>query len=472
MDRKKFYIGGEWVEPVNQETINVINPATEEIVSVISNGNAHDLDKAVKSARNAFISFSQTSKKEKIKLLNRICENYEKRKKDIADIIRIEMGAPIKLANGSQTNLGLQHLKTAIRVLEEHNFEFNHNNLLIRHEPIGVCGLITPWNWPVNQIMAKLGPSIASGCTSILKPSEIAPGSAMIIAEIIDASDVPPGVFNLINGYGNSIGEAISSHQDIDMVSITGSNKAGIAVAKGGADTVKRISQELGGKSANIIFDDDDFEKNVTRGVKGCMNNTGQSCNAPTRMLIPDSRITEALSIAKEACDSLITGEPSNENTDIGPQVSDIQFNKVQKLINQGIKEGAKLVIGGTGRPDGLETGYYSRPTLFSDVTEKMSIFREEIFGPVLCIISYKDIDDAISIANNSPYGLASFVSGKNREQLIECARRIRAGQVHINYKGGGTDAPFGGFKKSGNGREKAEWGLEEFLEIKAIMMD
>ena len=472
MDRKKFYIGGEWVEPVNQETINVINPATEEIVSVISNGNAHDLDKAVKSARNAFISFSQTSKKEKIKLLNRICENYEKRKKDIADIIRIEMGAPIKLANGSQTNLGLQHLKTAIRVLEEHNFEFNHNNLLIRHEPIGVCGLITPWNWPVNQIMAKLGPSIASGCTSILKPSEIAPGSAMIIAEIIDASDVPPGVFNLINGYGNSIGEAISSHQDIDMVSITGSNKAGIAVAKGAADTVKRISQELGGKSANIIFDDDDFEKNVTRGVKGCMNNTGQSCNAPTRMLIPDSRITEALSIAKEACDSLITGEPSNENTDIGPQVSDIQFNKVQKLINQGIKEGAKLVIGGTGRPDGLETGYYSRPTLFSDVTEKMSIFREEIFGPVLCIISYKDIDDAISIANNSPYGLASFVSGKNREQLIECARRIRAGQVHINYKGGGTDAPFGGFKKSGNGREKAEWGLEEFLEIKAIMMD
>ena len=472
MDRKKFYIGGEWVEPVNQETINVINPATEEIVSVISNGNAHDLDKAVKSARNAFISFSQTSKKEKIKLLNRICENYEKRKKDIADIIRIEMGAPIKLANGSQTNLGLQHLKTAIRVLEEHIFEFNHNNLLIRHEPIGVCGLITPWNWPVNQIMAKLGPSIASGCTSILKPSEIAPGSAMIIAEIIDASDVPPGVFNLINGYGNSIGEAISSHQDIDMVSITGSNKAGIAVAKGGADTVKRISQELGGKSANIIFDDDDFEKNVTRGVKGCMNNTGQSCNAPTRMLIPDSRITEALSIAKEACDSLITGEPSNENTDIGPQVSDIQFNKVQKLINQGIKEGAKLVIGGTGRPDGLETGYYSRPTLFSDVTEKMSIFREEIFGPVLCIISYKDIDDAISIANNSPYGLASFVSGKNREQLIECARRIRAGQVHINYKGGGTDAPFGGFKKSGNGREKAEWGLEEFLEIKAIMMD
>ena len=472
MDRKKFYIGGEWVEPVNQETINVINPATEEIVSVISNGNAHDLDKAVKSARNAFISFSQTSKKEKIKLLSRICENYEIRKKDIADIIRIEMGAPIKLANGAQTNLGLQHLKTAIRVLEEHNFEFNHNNLLIRHEPIGVCGLITPWNWPVNQIMAKLGPSIASGCTSILKPSEIAPGSAMIIAEIIDASDVPPGVFNLINGYGNSIGEAISSHQDIDMVSITGSNKAGIAVAKGGADTVKRISQELGGKSANIIFDDDDFEKNVTRGVKGCMNNTGQSCNAPTRMLIPDSRITEALSIAKEACDSLITGEPSNENTDIGPQVSDIQFNKVQKLINQGIKEGAKLVIGGTGRPDGLETGYYSRPTLFSDVTEKMSIFREEIFGPVLCIISYKDIDDAISIANNSPYGLASFVSGKNREQLIECARRIRAGQVHINYKGGGTDAPFGGFKKSGNGREKAEWGLEEFLEIKAIMMD
>ena len=472
MDQKKFYIGGEWVEPVNQETINVINPATEEIVSVISNGNAHDLDKAVKSARNAFISFSQTSKKEKIKLLNRICENYEKRKKDIADIIRIEMGAPIKLANGSQTNLGLQHLKTAIRVLEEHNFEFNHNNLLIRHEPIGVCGLITPWNWPVNQIMAKLGPSIASGCTSILKPSEIAPGSAMIIAEIIDASDVPPGVFNLINGYGNSIGEAISSHQDIDMVSITGSNKAGIAVAKGGADTVKRISQELGGKSANIIFDDDDFEKNVTRGVKGCMNNTGQSCNAPTRMLIPDSRITEALSIAKEACDSLITGEPSNENTDIGPQVSDIQFNKVQKLINQGIKEGAKLVIGGTGRPDGLETGYYSRPTLFSDVTEKMSIFREEIFGPVLCIISYKDIDDAISIANNSPYGLASFVSGKNREQLIECARKIRAGQVHINYKGGGTDAPFGGYKKSGNGREKAEWGLEEFLEVKAIMID
>jgi aldehyde dehydrogenase (NAD+) len=472
MDQKNFYIGGEWIEPVNQEIINVINPATEEIVSVVSNGNAEDLDKAVKSARNAFNSFSQSTKEDRLELLKRIYENYEKRKQDIAEIIRLEMGAPIKLANGAQSNLGLQHIKTAIRVLENHEFEFKHKNLLIRHEPIGICGLITPWNWPVNQIMAKLGPSLAAGCTSILKPSELAPGSAMIIAEIIDASDAPPGVFNLINGYGNSIGEAISSHPDIDMVSITGSNKAGIAVAKGGADSVKRISQELGGKSANIIFDDDDFKENVMRGVKGCMNNTGQSCNAPTRMLIPESSLSKALLIAKETCSSLITGEPSNENTDLGPQVSKTQFNKVQNLINQGIEEGAQLVAGGTGSPDGLDKGYYSKPTIFANVSEKMSIFKEEIFGPVLCIITYKDIDDAISIANNSSYGLASFVSGKNKEQLIECARKIRAGQVHINYKGGGTDAPFGGYKKSGNGREKAEWGLDEFLEIKAIMMD
>ena len=472
MNNKKFYIGGEWVEPVNQEDINVINPATEEVFSIVSNGNSADLDKAVNSARNAFKSFSQSTKEERLKLLQRICENYEKRIKDIAEIIRLEMGAPVKLANGSQSKLGLQHLKTAIRVLEEHEFEFKHNNLLIRHEPIGVCGLITPWNWPVNQIMAKLGPSLAAGCTSILKPSEIAPGCAMIIAEILDASNAPPGVFNLIKGYGNGIGEAISSHPDIDMVSFTGSTRAGIAVAKGGADSVKRISQELGGKSANIIFDDDDFEANVIRGVKGCMNNTGQSCNAPTRMLIPESRLSEGLSIGKETCDSLITGEPSNENTDVGPQVSDIQFGKVQNLINQGIEEGAKLVTGGIGRPDGLDKGYYSKPTLFANVNEEMSIFREEIFGPVLCITSYKNLDDAIRIANKSEYGLSSFVCGKDKDQLIECARRIRAGQVHVNYKGGGTDAPFGGYKKSGNGREKAEWGLEEFLEVKAIMMD
>jgi len=470
MSLSKFYIDGKWENPVNPSSINVINPATEKSIGEVSVGSLEDVNKAVKAARRAFYSYSKTSIKERSELLTEIRNIYKKRFDDIADAIQLEMGAPIKLAKGSQAIVGMSHLKTAIRVLENHVFEYSHGNYIVRHEPIGVCGLITPWNWPINQVVSKLAPCLASGCTAILKPSEIAPLSALIIAEIFDEAGVPNGVFNLVNGYGPVVGEAMSNHPDIDMMSFTGSTRGGVAVAKAAANSVKRVCQELGGKSPNIILDDENFEKSVIAGVNSCMSNSGQSCNAPTRMLVPNNRHEEAIEIAKEACSKIITGDPRSEQTDLGPLVSSTQFDKVQKLIDKGIQEGAKLIIGGTGKPSGLEQGYYVKPTVFGHVLNNMEIAREEIFGPVLSILSYKNSEEAVNIANDTEYGLAAYVSGKNSDELLSYARKLNAGQIHLNYGSAGSDAPFGGFKQSGNGREKAEWGLEEYLEVKAIM--
>lgn len=467
---RQFYINGSWTDPMSEDSIDVLNPATEEVVAKISAGTSEDVSRAVVSAREAFTSFSQTSKNERLELLTEIRALYKKRFNDIAEAIRLEMGAPGHLAFGAQTSVGLGHLKTAIRVLEQFEFEQQREKFLIRYEPIGVCGLITPWNWPINQIVSKVAPAIAAGCTTLLKPSELAPLSAHIIAEMMDEAGVPPGVFNLVDGYGPVVGEAMSAHPDIDMMSFTGSTRGGIAVAKGSADSVKRVSQELGGKSANIVLDDDMLETSVRDGVLACMENTGQSCNAPTRMLVPKGRHQEVLEIARKVSESITVGDPQQENTQLGPVISDVQFNKVQDLIQSGIDQGAMLITGGTGRPDGISQGYFVKPTVFAEVGSEMSIFKEEIFGPVLSISTYDDAEEAVAIANDTPYGLAAYVSGESSEQLMNFARRLRAGQVHLNLTGGGTDAPFGGFKQSGNGREKAEWGFEEFLECKAIL--
>ena len=470
MEQLNFYINGSWVKPNGVETLDVINPASEEKVTKISLGTANHVNEAVAAARTAFETYSQTPVEQRIDLLTTIREIYKRRLDDVADAIQTEMGAPTYLAKGAQAMVGLGHLKAAIRSLTNHNFEYEHGNFIIRHEPIGVCGLITPWNWPVNQVVSKLAPCLAAGCTAILKPSEIAPLSSMVIAEILDEAKVPAGVFNLINGMGPVVGEAMSAHPDIDMMSFTGSTRGGVAVAKASADSVKRVSQELGGKSANIILDDANFEGSIRAGVDSCMSNTGQSCNAPTRMLVPASRKDDAYSIAKDAAEKVIAGDPKKEETTIGPLVSDVQYKKVQNLIQKGIDEGAELLIGGTGKPDGLEKGYYAKPTVFGNVENDMAISKEEIFGPVLSMLTYENIDDAVAIANDTEYGLAAYVSGEDKETLTSIARRLRAGQIHVNYGSGGADAPFGGYKQSGNGREKAEWGLEEFLEVKAIM--
>ncbi len=472
MNLEQFYINGKWVDPITPQIIEVINPATEETVAKISEGTAADVDLAVAAASHAFVSFSQSSVAERVELLTAVREEFKNRLDDVAGAIMTEMGAPKTLAWEGQSKVGLAYLKTAIDILKTHQFEFKHGEFLIRHEPIGVCGLITPWNWPINQVMAKLAPCLAAGCTAVLKPSEIAPLSSMVVAEILDAAGVPPGVFNLVNGYGPVVGEAMSAHPDIAFMSFTGSKRGGAAVAKTSADHVKRVTQELGGKSANIIIDDKKFADSVRNGTLGCMSNTGQSCNAPTRMLVPKTRHDEALELAVAAAESLTVGDPTSENTDLGPVVSQMQYDKVQGLIEAGIKEGARLATGGPGRPEDLNRGYFVRPTVFGDVTNDMTIAREEIFGPVLAILSYDDPDDAVKIANDSDYGLAAYVSGdeSNHDLMMDCARRLRAGQVHINYRGGGSEAPFGGYKHSGNGREKSKWGFHEYLEVKAIL--
>ena len=470
MNLTKFYINGEFVDPSSKETLEIINPATEEEIGIVALGSTIDVDKAVYSARKAFSVSSKLSKKDRLDILETIRENYKKRYRDVSEAIRLEMGAPVKLAEGAQTATGLGHLKTAMRVLEKHEFEYKHEDYIVREEPIGVCGLITPWNWPINQIVSKFAPAFAAGCTVVLKPSEIAPLSAMIIAEIIHESQIPPGMFNLVNGLGNVVGEAMSSHKDIDMMSFTGSTRGGVAVAKASATNVKRVSQELGGKSPNLILDDNSFNTSITNGVIHVMGNSGQSCNAPTRMLVPKSRHDEAITIAKSALEKVKVGDPLDLNSDLGPLVSKNQFDKVQKLIKKGIEEGANLVAGGTGRPNGYEKGFYARPTIFGNVSNQMVIAKEEIFGPVLAIIPYDDLEEAISIANDTIYGLAAYVTGEDREKCLEISRELRAGQISINYGSSGPSAPFGGYKQSGNGREKAEWGLTEFLEVKAIM--
>ena len=433
MNLTKFYINGEFVDPSSKETLEIINPATEEEIGIVALGSTIDVDKAVYSARKAFSVSSKLSKKDRLDILETIRENYKKRYRDVSEAIRLEMGAPVKLAEGAQTATGLGHLKTAMRVLEKHEFEYKHEDYIVREEPIGVCGLITPWNWPINQIVSKFAPAFAAGCTVVLKPSEIAPLSAMIIAEIIHESQIPPGMFNLVNGLGNVVGEAMSSHKDIDMMSFTGSTRGGVAVAKASATNVKRVSQELGGKSPNLILDDNSFTTSITNGVIHVMGNSGQSCNAPTRMLVPKSRHDEAITIAKSALQKVKVGDPLDLNSNLGPLVSKNQFDKVQKLIKKGIQEGANLVAGGTGRPNGYEKGFYARPTIFGNVSNQMVIAKEEIFGPVLVIIPYDDLEEAISIANDTIYGLAAYVTGEDREKCLEISRELRAGQISIN---------------------------------------
>jgi len=447
----------------------VTNPATEEAIASISLGSATDIDSAVVAAKNAFKSYSEATVEERLALLRRIIEIYKAKSEEMAETISMEMGAPISLSRKAQVPAGLAHLTEAARILEHFKFEELRGSSLIRKEPIGVCGLITPWNWPMNQIACKVAPALAAGCTMVLKPSELAPLSACLFAQILDEAGVPPGVFNLVNGYGPIVGSAVASHPDVDMVSFTGSTRAGVAVATAAAPTVKRVTQELGGKSANIVLDDADLAKAVKDGVQACFRNSGQSCNAPTRMLVPRSKMVESGAIAKQEAEAAKVGDPRQEDVTIGPLVSQEQFDKVQKLISQGIQEGATLVTGGTGRPEGISKGYFARPTIFSDVRNEMTIAREEIFGPVLCIIPYNDEDDAVRIANDSPYGLAGFVTSGNRERARNVAKRIRAGNVHINNARVDFSACFGGYKMSGNGREWGEAGLEEFLELKAV---
>ncbi|MFT5219604.1 MAG: aldehyde dehydrogenase (NAD+) [Gammaproteobacteria bacterium] len=465
----EFYINGEWVDPVTPATIDVINPATEQLYTQISAGSPEDVDRAVKAARTAFESYSQWSVEQRLELLQRIREVYKTRFEDLAQAVSQEMGAPIDLARGSQTKLGAGHIKSAIKALENFKFETVEDGMILRHEPIGVCGMITPWNWPLNQVAVKVMPALAAGCTMVLKPSEESPVDAMLLAEILHEAGVPAGVFNLVNGYGPIVGEAMSTHEDIDMMSFTGSTRGGIAVAKASADTVKRVGQELGGKSANVILDDADIVKAVTDGINYMMGNSGQSCNAPTRMLVPNAKMDIAIEAARAAADSIGVDDPTKAGGHIGPVVNKTQFDKIQSLIQQGIDEGAELVTGGVGRPDHLPTGYYVKPTVFARVNNNMAIAREEIFGPVIAILGYDDEEQAIQIANDTEFGLAGYVSSGDIEHAKAVARRIRAGQIAINYVGGNTDTPFGGYKQSGNGREKGKWGLTEFLELKAI---
>ncbi len=467
---RQFYIDGQWVEPHSSATLEVINPATEEAIAEIAIGDADDVNRAVSAARRAFESFSRTTPAERAALLEKIIAAYQARMGDIAAAVSSEMGAPLSLANAAQAPAGLGHLMYTLNALKEFEWEERVGRHRVIKEPIGVCGLITPWNWPLNQIAAKVAPAIAAGCTMILKPSEIAPLNALIFAEVLDEAGVPAGVFNLVNGEGPTVGVAMSSHPDIDMMSFTGSTRAGISVAQNAAPTVKRVHQELGGKSPNIVLEDADFRVAVAQGMGACVLNSGQSCNAPTRLLVPLERMDEAAAIARAAAENTRVGDPSAADTNIGPVVSEAQFNKIQGLIRKGIEEGARLETGGEGRPDGLNRGYYVKPTVFSHVTNDMTIAREEIFGPVLSIIGYADESEAIRIANDTPYGLSGYVQSGDQQHAQAVARQIRAGNVHINGAPVDPAVPFGGYRQSGNGREFSRWGLEEFLETKAIL--
>ena len=464
----KFYIGGRWVNPTQQASLDVVNPATEQVCGKLALGGADDVDSAVAAARAAFDAWSETSLDERRDILTKIIAEYRNRFDDLVAAVTEEMGAPDSFSRQAQVPSGLAHLEAALDILQGYAFEERRGATLVRKEPIGVCALITPWNWPLNQIVCKVAPALAVGCTMVLKPSEIAPFSAHIFAEILDAAGVPAGVFNLVHGDGPGVGAPLSSHPDVDMVSITGSTRAGVEVARNAAATVKRVHQELGGKSANILLDDGDFAGNVSRGVSAVMRNSGQTCSAPTRMLVPRSRMAEAIAIARDTADAVTVGDPTGDVM-MGPVVSAAQFEKIQGLVQRGIDEGATLVSGGTGRPDGLPTGFFVKPTVFADVTRDMTISREEIFGPVLSILGYDDLDDAVQIANDSEYGLAAYVNGSDPAVTTDLARRLRAGQVSINFAWDDL-APFGGYKRSGNGRECGDFAFHEFLEIKAVM--
>ncbi len=469
-DNRQFYIDGAWVDPIEPKELKVINPATEEVAGVISMGSSKDVDRAVMAARRAFDSYSRSTPAERLALLERMLAAYKAHYDEIAQAISIEMGAPITLSKTSQTGIGVGHISAMIDVLKNFKFEEMRGTVRLIQEPVGVCALITPWNWPMNQVAAKVVPALAAGCTMVLKPSEYSPFSAIIWAKVMHEAGVPAGVFNLINGDGNGVGAPLSSHREVDMVSFTGSTRAGSEVARNAAASVKRVHQELGGKSPNVLLDDADFERAVTKSVLHVFQNSGQSCNAPTRMLVPAAKLPEVEAIAKRVAAAVITGDPASEKTNLGPLVSKVQFERVEGYIAKGIAEGAKVVIGGSGRPDGLTKGYFVKPTIFSNVRNDMTIAREEIFGPVLCILPYDSEEEAVRIANDTPYGLAAYVWSKDNLHARRIGAQIRAGQVTLNGASGNMNTPFGGFKMSGNGREWGEFGLRDFLEVKAVI--
>jgi len=472
LDRKNFYINGKWVAPKNQKNIEVINPSTEKSCAVISLGGKDDVNAAVTAAKNAFESWAFTPKDIRVELLEKLYVVYKKRWAEIADAITLEMGAPKDFSSQLQTGTGASHIKSFIRYLKEFNFEKilgdHAKNQKILYEPKGVCALITPWNWPMNQVCLKVIPALAAGCTMILKPSELAPLSAMILAEMIDEVKFPAGVFNLVNGDGATTGDALTSHPDVNMISFTGSTRAGALISENAAKDFKRISLELGGKGANIIFKDADPEA-VERGANRCFRNSGQSCNAPTRMLVEKSIYSETVERVKKFANEMKVDVSAKEGDHIGPVISDTQFNKIQTLIQKGIDEGAKLVAGGPGKPDGLDKGYFVKPTAFADVNNQMEIARTEIFGPVLSIIPFETEEEAISIANDTPYGLTNYIQTQDQKKANRVARKLRSGMVDVNGTGIAVDAPFGGYKHSGIGREAGAHGLEEFLEVKTV---
>ena len=469
-DFTQFYINGEWVAPIEPRPYDVINPATEEPAAQINLGSARDVDRAVKAAKAAFPAYSRTSKEERLALFQKIIDAYNKHYNELAQTITKEMGAPAWLSTRAQAATGLAHLNQMMAVLKDFAFDQVRGTTLIAYEPVGVCGFITPWNWPINQIMCKVAPALAAGCTMVLKPSEIAPLNAMIFAEVLHEAGVPKGVFNLVNGDGPTVGQAIATHPDVDMVSFTGSTRAGIAIAKAAADTIKRVHQELGGKSANIILPDADLQKAVSSGAQACFNNSGQSCNAPTRMFVQQRQHDQAAAIAKAVAEATKVGDPNTKGTTLGPVASDMQFQKIQRMIEAGIAEGATLVAGGPGRPEGLNRGYYVRPTVFANVKPEMTIAREEIFGPVLSILAYESEEQAVRLANDTVYGLSGYVQSGDIEHARRVAAQLRTGNVHLNGAGPDFAAPFGGYKQSGNGREWGIFGFEEFLEVKAVM--
>lgn len=468
-DYMQFYINGEWVDPVTPKSLDVIDPATEEVSGHINAGSEADVDKAVNAAAQAFKTWSRTSKEERLAIMNRIVEEFEKKVPELGEAITEEMGAPKWLADGTQAAIGVNHFKTAISVLEKFEFEEDRGTSRIAREPIGVCGFITPWNWPIHQICAKVAPALAVGCTVVLKPSEIAPFSGKIFADIMNAAGVPAGVFNLVQGEGPVVGAAIASHPKVDMVSITGSTRAGVLVAEAAAKTVKRVHQELGGKSPNIILEDADLESALTGSVNGVMMNSGQSCRAPTRMLVPNKLMDQVCEIAKGVAETWAPGDPKADSR-MGPVISQAQWDKIQGLIKSGINQGAKLVTGGEGKPEGLEHGYYVKPTIFCNVTNDMDIAREEIFGPVISIIGYDTEEEAIDIGNDTEYGLAGYVHSQDIDHAREVASHIRAGYISINNAGLDLNAPFGGYKQSGNGREFSDQAFGEFLEYKSLL--
>lgn len=464
---RQSYIAGQWLDPDDARAIDVIDPATAQPYARLAIGGPADVDRAVGAAKQAFDTYSRWTVGERVALLQRVLDIYRRRYDEVARTISQEMGAPIAFARAMQAAVGTAHLEQTIRALQTFRFSTQTDALLVSHEPIGVCALITPWNWPINQIVCKVAPALAAGCTMVLKPSEIAPFSAILFAEILHEAGVPPGVFNLVHGYGHEVGDALSRHPDVDMVSFTGSTRAGVEVAKAAADTVKRVHQELGSKSPNLILPDADIEDAATRGARSCFSNSGQSCNAPTRMFVHVDQLAAAEAAARKEAERTVVGDPRSPETGIGPVVSRTQFDRIQQLIQRGIDEGATLVAGGLGRPDGLGDGFYVKPTVFSNVTPDMTIAREEIFGPVLSILTYRTEDEAVALANDSVYGLAAYVQTKDLERARRIAARLRVGNVHINYPAWNPAAPFGGYKRSGNGREYAEFGLVEYLETK-----